>query len=529
MKRQERLNRVSELSSRLFDLGLSLEERGELNGLLRGDPESCERYLEMVEIHAYFVQEQSGDSLAKGAAEIFPFPVVSVPAGRAKSPRLTKWWPALAGAAAVTLLIHGSLFWKSHLETGRNREPSNAPGVAVLSRLVDGVWANPTQVLEEGASVPAGRFQLESGLAQLEFFSGATLIVEGPVELDLHSEWRIACLTGKLRAFVPEPAQGFTIETPEYRAVDLGTEFALSVGRDGRSEVHVVEGEVRLDEKDGTGSRTLLSGNGVKARGGVFETVAGGGLDFVDRQQLLHLANAGSRDRYREWLRTRNTLAGDPDTLVFFDFENQEPWDRQLINQHPGGPKGAIIGAQWTEGRWPGKGALEFKRITDRTRLQIPGEFRALTFAAWVRIEGFDRWLSSLFLTDGFELGETHWQISDRGELVLGLSNEGSPNSTSPPVIHPGDLGKWLHLAVTIDQTSGRVIHYRDGEIVSEEERSPMPPLKLGNGKIGNWQAQGKPYPIRSLNGRIDEFVILQRALSPEEIASIYRAGMPNG
>ena len=81
MKRQERLNRVSELSSRLFDLGLSLEERGELNGLLRGDPESCERYLEMVEIHAYFVQEQSGDSLAKGAAEIFPFPVVSVPAG----------------------------------------------------------------------------------------------------------------------------------------------------------------------------------------------------------------------------------------------------------------------------------------------------------------------------------------------------------------------------------------------------------------------------------------------------------------
>ena len=180
MKRQERLNRVSELSSRLFDLGLSLEERGELNGLLRGDPESCERYLEMVEIHAYFVQEQSGDSLAKGAAEIFPFPVVSVPAGRAKSPRLTKWWPALAGAAAVTLLIHGSLFWKSHLDAGRDREPSNAPGVAVLSRLVDGVWANPTQVLEEGASVPAGRFQLESGLAQLEFFSGATLIVEGP-------------------------------------------------------------------------------------------------------------------------------------------------------------------------------------------------------------------------------------------------------------------------------------------------------------------------------------------------------------
>jgi hypothetical protein len=55
----------------------------------------------------------------------------------------------------------------------------------------------------------------------------------------------------RIRAFVPEPAQGFVIETPDYQAVDLGTEFAMSVGSDGRSEVHVVDGEVRLDEKDG--------------------------------------------------------------------------------------------------------------------------------------------------------------------------------------------------------------------------------------------------------------------------------------
>jgi hypothetical protein len=529
MKREDRLNRVAELTSRLLDLGLAAEERDELNELLRGDPESCERYLDLVEIHAHFVQEQSGESNSKGDAEILPFSVRSVPGGKMKSPRISKWWPALAAAAAVTLLIHGSLFWKSHLDAGRNREPSNAPGVAVLSRLVDGVWADPDLALEEGASVPAGLFRMKSGLAQLEFFSGATLIVEGPVELDLESEWRIACHEGRLRAFVPEPAQGFTIVTPEYHAVDLGTEFALSVTEDGRSEVHVVEGEVRLDEKDGAAIRTLVSGRGVKARDGVFENVDGGGLDFVDRRQLLHLANADSRDRYREWLKTRNTLAGDPDTLVFFDFESQEPWDRQLINQHSGGPKGAIIGAQWTEGRWPGKGALEFKRITDRTRIHIPGEFEALTFAAWVRIEGFDRWLSSLFLTDGFDMGEAHWQISNQGELVLGLSNKGNPNSTSPPVIHPGDLGKWLHLAVTIDRASGRVTHYRDGEIVSEDVRGPLPPLKLGNAEIGNWQAQGKPYPIRSLNGRIDEFVILQRILLPEEVASIYRAGMPNG
>jgi hypothetical protein len=105
--------------------------------------------------------------------------------------------------------------------------------------------------------VPAGTFSLRSGLAQIEFFSGATVIVEGPAELGS----RVG-LAGRLPQWTPpslcpEPAQGFTIVTPEYEAVDLGTEFALSVGSDGRSEVHVVDGEVRLDSTDGRELRHL--------------------------------------------------------------------------------------------------------------------------------------------------------------------------------------------------------------------------------------------------------------------------------
>jgi hypothetical protein len=245
---------------------------------------------------------------------------------------------------------------------------------------------------------------------------------------------------------------------------------------------------------------------------------------------LLSLANADSKLRYREWLTTRNAIAKDPATLLLFDFEDQNPWDRQLTNLRPGGPEGAIIGAQWTEGRWPGKGALEFKRITDRTRLNIPGSFDALTFAAWVRIEGFERWLSSLFLTDGFDRGEVHWQISNEGQLILGVSGSSAMNTYSDVVIHPGDLGKWIHLAATVDRVSGVVTHYRDGKIVMQTKANTIPPLVLGQAEIGNWQAQGRSADaIRSLNGRIDEFFILSRVVSPEEMASIYRAGLPNG
>jgi hypothetical protein len=141
-------------------------------------------------------------------------------------------------------------------------------------------------------------------------------------------------------------------------------------------------------------------------------------------------------------------------------------------------------------------------------------------------VNGLDRWLSSLMLTDGFEEGEVHWQMSDKGELVLGISSERrQPNTISPPVIGPKDLGRWMHLAVTIDQESGKVVHYLDGVPLVKDIRSEVPLLRLGEAEIGNWSSQGKNHPLRSFNGTIDEFMILKRVLSPGEIEEIYAAG----
>ncbi|MEQ1841490.1 MAG: LamG domain-containing protein, partial [Verrucomicrobiales bacterium] len=239
--------------------------------------------------------------------------------------------------------------------------------------------------------------------------------------------------------------------------------------------------------------------------------------------------------RYVGWKGLSEDLRKDPATLVYFDFEEQDPWDRALTNRSRAGVDGlpaggAIIGAQWTQGRWPGKGALEFKRINDRVRLRIPGEYQAMTLSAWVRAEGFDRWLNSIMLTDGWERGEVHWQISNKGEIILGVS-EGI-NCYSEPVIHPSDLGRWMHLAVTVDGSSqkGRIVHYLDGRpIANVSSDKPLPPLRIGDAEIGNWQHQDKGNPIRSLNGRIDDFFILSRVLSAEEIQAIYQAGLPNG
>ncbi|MDF1741487.1 MAG: FecR domain-containing protein [Verrucomicrobiales bacterium] len=519
--KKERLREIDLLSSRLIEGLSSDEENRRLNDLLKGDPEACERYLEISEIDTLLHEIHDSEHLPKELSELPGFmrddPIPFPPAK--SNPRRSYLAPVIAAAAAFAILLNISfVLWKNS-----EPEPSQATGIALLSRLVEPEWSEPGSGIEEGSVLFPGQFLLQSGLAQIEFFSGASVTVEGPVDLNLISSFEMECHKGKLRAFVPEPAQGFSVRTPDYEAVDLGTEFALSVGSEGSSEVHVVDGEVRLDSHTGETLQHLNKGDGIRSLSGNLESIAANESRFIGREQLLNRADANSQSRYERWRQTRETLLEDKSTLALFDFEGQNRWDRQLTNHKEDGPQAAIIGATWSEGRWPGKGALEFKGLSDRVRMQISGTFDALTFAAWIRIDGLDRWLSSLFLTDGFEKGEVHWQISDEGRLILGISDRNKPNSESKPVIKPNDIGRWMHIATTVDRNTGVVSHYLDGEMVASDQRKNIPPLKLGGGEIGNWQAHSKNYPIRSFNGRIDEFIILERAMSETEVAALHQ------
>ena len=83
---------------------------------------------------------------------------------------------------------------------------------------------------------------LKSGFAQIDFYSGATVILEGPAEFRLISRTEAYCTRGKLRATVPAQAQGFTIGSPKLDLIDRGTEFGLDVGE--KTQVHVFQGKV---------------------------------------------------------------------------------------------------------------------------------------------------------------------------------------------------------------------------------------------------------------------------------------------
>ena len=100
----------------------------------------------------------------------------------------------------------------------------------------------------------------------------------------------------------------------------------------------------------------------------------------------------------------------DPRIVARYDFDSSdtESNERVLIDASTSAKHGTIVGCEWATGRWPDKRALEFKRPGDRVRIDVPGEFDALTVAAWVRVDALPARHQALVLTHGHQVGHLH-------------------------------------------------------------------------------------------------------------------------
>lgn len=117
--------------------------------------------------------------------------------------------------------------------------------IATLTRLSDAIWANGATTLSPGDQLAVGdRVALASGMAKVTFECGAEVVLEGPCDFAIQSQMLGFLNSGKITADVPRRAFGFAILSPGVDFVDLGTSFGVNVGGDGRTELHVFEGEV---------------------------------------------------------------------------------------------------------------------------------------------------------------------------------------------------------------------------------------------------------------------------------------------
>ncbi len=161
-----------------------------------------------------------------------------------------------ATAAALMLAISGALWWSANqmhgqiaaftdLQENESRDDSNETVIATLTGAVDCVWGEAIEPPIYGAGINTDKIlDLESGLVQLTFESGAKVILEGPAEVKLHNSFYASLNRGKATAVVPEEAVGFRVDTPSAEIIDLGTSFGINVSENGASDVHVLEGEI---------------------------------------------------------------------------------------------------------------------------------------------------------------------------------------------------------------------------------------------------------------------------------------------
>ena len=543
---------IEELESLLFDWEAdSLDGDGvrRVREILRESEEARAWYVRHQQLNVAMILE------SESAAPNYTLPgSTAAPGGSRASSSVSKrtlltWLPFVVG---LFLLLISRL---AYLEFGQTdaRVAVSPPdesdqvevtshGIALVTKLIDVEWGQQ-EPLAEGDALTPGGFSIESGLAQIEFFCGATVVLEGPAELELQSQMQARVKTGRLRAQVPPAARGFSLEVDDMKIVDLGTEFGLNVSGEATS-VQVFDGEVELHSKDITsGSQVLTMGDAVirNSAGDFAETSAtpAGFLDIAD----LESRSTGLRDeQFRRWNDHFRKLQTDDRMITCYSFGEPGDWHRRLSNsQQPVNSEfdGAIVGATRVAGRWPAKSALEFKRPGDRVRVQIGGEYESLTFSAWVRIDSLDRRFNSLFLTDNYNKGEPHWQILETGQLYFSVrpvekSQKGVRDfkAISPPFWKPSLSGRWLHLAAAYSTSNNEICHYLNGELLSRHSvpAEQVVSTRIGTASIGNWSLPTQPdasFAIRNLNGRIDEFLLFADALSADEVREIYENGKP--
>lgn len=554
-------DRFEELESLLLDWeDGTLDDAGveRVREILRSDKEARSHYVRLQMMNAALRSDgEAGIAAVPDSSRSCAHQHVDQPPESHILATVATWrprrWMLVVAAVVICIqtgrLVQLELMTRQHSSTAAvaetdlrdETEEATSQGVALVTRLIDADWATGQTPLEVGDALPPGRLALTSGHAQIEFFCGATVIVEGPAELDLQSPSLARVRSGRLRAQVPPAARGFSLEVDEMKVVDLGTEFGLSVSPEG-ANVQVFDGEVEL-QQPASDKRLLTAGQALnRSVDGEYSEATVTPERFVDIATLESRAS-GQRDaRHERWRAWSQETRRDERLIAYYAFDQDGGWQRRLNSSlEPENREldGAIVGAHRVPGRWDSKSGLEFKRPGDRVRVQIPGEFNSLTFSCWVKIDSLDRWYNSLFLTDSYNKGEPHWQILESGQLYFSVRPT-APGESGPrdfkalsPAFWNADLsGRWIHLAAVYDVNGNSITHYVNGQSLSHHDvpAEQIVPTRIGAASIGNWSLPTQPdaeFAIRNLNGSIDEFAIFAAALSADEIKEIHDNGKP--
>jgi hypothetical protein len=502
------------------------EQARALNELLKKDRLARDEYIVRVELHTRLA---SDPALFASVSEQGERPnVLPVSFGT----RWIAWGLGLAACAALAAII----FWRSAPPPHVTQMAAKSRAVAMLNATIDARWGTGRDSVKNGAPIEPGWLRLESGLAQIVFYSGTRLVMQGPAALELISADEAFCKSGRIVADIPSQAHGFRLRTPQTTISDA----AISVGvvvKEAGTELHVFHGNLGIGDASGQRLNLRKGSAALVERPGASQRIAANSAAFASLFEVQRKSLAAEAMRFEQWQAASREVNRDSSLLVHFDFGSlgATDWHVENLARSTAEPADAVIvGCQRGEGRWPAKASLEFQSVSDRVRLNVPGEFESLTLSAWISVKGLDRKVNSLLMSDGFQAGTVHWLIRNDGSP--GLTAIGKTPGDFQIVMGPRALtldkfGMWNHLAVVIDGAGKQVVHYVNGVPVSQTNLRIAPPFRIGAAELGNWNAKGfpedDPFMIRNFSGAMDEFFLFSRALDANEVRDLYADGRP--
>lgn len=465
-----------------------------LNQRLAADAEARRVFSEWLNLDSAIGASAAGWLPADGSA--------SAPQANWRPARSTVTIRRAVVVAACVLLLLGGGWWYS---TQR-----------VMATVVREVGV---QELRKGDVLRRQNHVLRAGTIELLTPRGTRIVIEAPAEMQFESAQRLQLRRGRLSADVSPAMKGFTVITPSGEAVDLGTRFGVDVPADGPVEVHVFQGEVIARPNGDTAQSNLHGGDALAMDGRASVARELRTSAFIQHPEMAGLSAglaAGQQALSNDALAK---VKQDPALIALLDFESDKP--------QPG-----VF--RVVQGRWPGSQAPEFVNGGDHLQLDVGGEqqWPQLTLAAWVRLDQLGSPYQSLLHTDGWNEeapGQVHWMVTRHMTMRLALFGNtlapGSEEQESFPDSRTSVLpeeGRWIHLATVYDSQARTVRFYLNGRFDKETRQAIAHPARLGSAQIGNWDRQD-----RKLSGRIDEIVLLGRALSDDEVRQLFEAGNP--
>jgi hypothetical protein len=510
------------LLGQLSDGSLSEVGHRSLGQLLASDSAFRRRYLEYCQMHALLRSEHGlltalttqGDCIEQTTA-------YTISSRRLPFRKILSW----AVAASVLLVVAGL----GVIAVNHELPPSRGVETAVLSKAVGAqfVYGIAGETFpQEGAKLRRGSYTLLTGLVEIEYSSGALLVLRAPATFDLVDESCVRLEDGQLAAHIPQTAIGFKIESPGATVIDMGTDFAIQAVRDKESEVHVFQGEVLVDlhgDKDKTAEMLrLVTGEAARVD---FLTGMPSGIDLNNQQFLRSLReDAGSY--------SRTILAMQP--AVYYRMEPTGDGTRLIDSSvnaadakiHPGHGNMPVwtagkVGAALTLGG-PAEqtfaSADKYPQTTNNT----------LSVAAWVYARSRPRWASiAKNWAGGDEFhGQFHFGLyQDSGELEAHIIDKNGKEVVIRDKI-PLPLNTWHHVAFVADGSHMRL--YRNGLEVDSQPYQGIHADKrikaLGIGtKLNQAGTQPEELDFNMWDGRLDELAIFNHSLTEADIKILYQ------